>query len=48
MHHPLLTDYISCHIRKLEDIISGYKASNVVFSKEEELKRALEEINENN
>ncbi|HOD92586.1 MAG TPA: class I SAM-dependent methyltransferase [Clostridia bacterium] len=48
MHHPLLTDYISCHIRKLEDIISGYKASNVVFSNEEELKRALEEINENN
>ncbi|HPB16336.1 MAG TPA: class I SAM-dependent methyltransferase [Clostridia bacterium] len=46
IHHPLLSDYLSGYIKKLDDIISGYMAGGRDFAEETDLKRGLEALYE--
>ncbi len=46
-HHPMLSGYLAGYVRKLNDMITGLKVSNRDFQHELELKRQLEELNEN-
>lgn len=43
-HHPLLPGYVSGYIKKLDDMIAGYREAGRDFTEEIKLKRALEEL----